>query len=75
MAITNPTKYVTTRRLGRFKEKLDGEFATKAELEAAEVGSMFQIYVDTADMHLKGKPCGYGTFEMVDGHLILHQGE
>ena len=29
MAITNPKKYVTTRRLGRFKEKLDDVFADK----------------------------------------------
>ena len=29
MAITNPTKYVTTRRLGRFKEKLAAIFADK----------------------------------------------
>lgn len=30
MAITNPTKYVTTRRLGRFKTKLDNEYAAKS---------------------------------------------
>ena len=30
MAITNPTKYVTTRRLGRFKEKLANIFAAKS---------------------------------------------
>ena len=29
MAITNPTKYVTTRRLGRFKDKLSDVFAGK----------------------------------------------
>ena len=29
MAITNPTKYVTTRRLGRFKQKLADVFADK----------------------------------------------
>lgn len=40
MAITNPTKYVTVRRLERFKAKLQAEFpsttvATIAESEAA----------------------------------------
>ena len=40
MAISNPTKYVTTRRLGRFKEKNDALYAaksttyTKAEVDA-----------------------------------------
>lgn len=30
MAISNPTKYVTTRRLGRFKNKTDALYAAKA---------------------------------------------
>lgn len=30
MAISNPTKYVTTRRLGRFKEKNDALYAAKS---------------------------------------------
>ena len=50
-------------------------YATKAELEAASTATMFQLYVDPTDMHLKGKPTGYGTFEVVNGHLILHQTE
>ena len=50
-------------------------YATKQELEDAEVASMFQLYVDPTDLHLKGKKTGYGTFEVVDGHLILHQTE
>ena len=33
MAITNPTKYVTTRRLGRFKTKADALYATKTEVQ------------------------------------------
>ena len=33
MAITNPTKYVTTRRLGRFKQKADALYATKTEVQ------------------------------------------
>ena len=52
---------------------------TKTEVDTivqdAQAGSMFQIYVDPTDMHLKGKPTGYGTFEVVNGHLILHQTE
>jgi hypothetical protein len=40
MAITNPTKYVTVRRLERFRQKIREEFpsatvATVAEAEAA----------------------------------------
>ena len=40
MAITNPTKFVSVQRLGRFKEKLDpilATKATKAELTAATI--------------------------------------
>lgn len=53
----------------------DAEAATKEELEAASTATMFQLYVDPTDLHLKGKKTGYGTFEVVDGHLILHQTE
>ena len=41
MAITNPTKYVTTRRLGRFKAKADALYATKTEVQ--------QILADAID--------------------------
>ena len=79
MAITNPTKYVTTRRLGRFKENLDDEYAsksdtyTKSEVDEMALATMFRLYVDPEDMHLKGRNTSDGTFEVVDGHLILHQ--
>ena len=79
MAVTNPTKHVTVRRLGRFKEKLDGEFATrqdtytKQEVDEMALATMFRLYVDPADMHLKGRNTGDGTFEVVNGHLIMHQ--
>jgi len=32
MAITNPTKYVTTRRLGRFEQKLALKYAKEADM-------------------------------------------
>ena len=73
MSITNPTGYVTVRRLNRFKQKNDDLYATKQELEDAEVASMFRLYVDPADMHLKGRNVAGGTFEVVNGHLIMHQ--
>ena len=73
MAITNPTKHVTVRRLERFKQKNDDLYATKQELEDAEVASMFRLYVDPADMHLKGRNVAGCTFEVVNGHLIMHQ--
>lgn len=73
MSITNPTGYVTVRRLNRFKQKNDALYATKQELEDAEVASMFRLYVDPADMHLKGRNVAGGTFEVVNGHLIMHQ--
>jgi hypothetical protein len=73
MSIMNPTRYVTVRRLNRFKEKSDDLYATKQELEDAEVASMFRLYVDPADMHLKGRNVAGGTFEVVNGHLIMHQ--
>lgn len=34
MAITNPTKYVSVQRLGRFEEKIGAKYATKDEMEA-----------------------------------------
>ena len=41
MAISNPTKYVTTRRLGRFKEKNDALYAAKTDTYTkAEVDAM-----------------------------------
>ena len=73
MSITNPTRYVTVRRLNRFKQKNDDLYATKQELEDAEVASMFRLFVDPADMHLKGRNVAGGTFEVVNGHLIMHQ--
>jgi hypothetical protein len=73
MSITNPTGYVTVRRLNRFKQKNDDLYATKQELEDAEVASMFRLFVDPADMHLKGRNVAGGTFEVVNGHLIMHQ--
>jgi len=73
MSITNPTRYVTVRRLNRFKQKNDDLYATKQELEDAQVASMFRLYVDPADMHLKGRNVAGGTFEVVNGHLIMHQ--
>ena len=73
MSITNPTRYVTVRRLNRFKQKNDDLYATKQELEDAQVASMFRIFVDPADMHLKGRNVAGGTFEVVNGHLIMHQ--
>ena len=48
---------------------------TKAEVDEMALGTMFKLYVDPADMHLKGKNIQDGTFEVVDGHLILHQTE
>jgi len=48
-------------------------YATKQELEDAEVASMFKLYVDPADMHLKGRNVAGGSYEVVDGHLIMHQ--
>jgi hypothetical protein len=73
MSIMNPTRYVTVRRLNRFKEKSDDLYATKQELEDAQVASMFRLFVDPADMHLKGRNVAGGTFEVVNGHLIMHQ--
>jgi len=73
MSITNPTRYVTVRRLNRFKQKNDDLYATKQELEDAQVASMFRLFVDPADMHLKGRNVAGGTFEVVNGHLIMHQ--
>ena len=34
MAITNPTKYVSVRRLGKFEQELSEKYATKEEAGA-----------------------------------------
>ena len=57
----------------KFADKSDTY--TKSEVDEMALATMFQLYVDPEDMHLKGKPTQDGTFEVVDGHLILHQTE
>lgn len=48
---------------------------TKDEVDNMALATMFKLYVDPADMHLKGKNIQDGTFDVVNGHLILHQTE
>ena len=48
---------------------------TKDEVDNMALATMFRLYVDPEDMHLKGRNIQDGTFEVVDGHLILHQTE
>lgn len=67
--------YIRDQEAQEELDNIPSIYATKQELEDAEVASMFQLYVDPTDLHLKGKKTGYGTFEVVDGHLILHQTE
>lgn len=48
MALTNPTKYVTVRRLERFRQKMRAEFpsttvASDAECEAAAEEIVFTV--------------------------------
>ena len=79
MALTNPTNLVDVQGLERFKQNLDEEFATKqdtytkTEVDNMVLANLFRLYVDPADMHLKGRSPSNGTFEVVNGHLILHQ--
>lgn len=46
---------------------------TKTEVDNMVLANLFRLYVDPADMHLKGRSPSNGTFEVVNGHLILHQ--
>ena len=46
---------------------------TKEEVDNMALASMFRLYVDPTDMHLKGRNPADGTFEVVNGHLIMHQ--
>ena len=82
MAITNPTSLVNVEDLAHFKGKLDPILETKAdksdtytkqEVDDMALASMFRLYVDPADMPLKGRNPSDGTFEVVDGHLVMHQ--
>lgn len=63
----------------KLKPWINSEFAdkadtyTKAEVDDMALASMFRLYVDPADMHLKGRNPADGTFEVVNGHLIMHQ--
>ena len=73
MALTNPNRLINLQELDYFEGKISGKYATKQELQEAQVGSMFHIYVDKATMHLKGTPTSEGTFQVRNGHLILSQ--
>lgn len=63
----------------KLKPWINSEFAdkadtyTKEEVDNMALASMFRLYVDPADMHLKGRNPADGTFEVVNGHLIMHQ--
>jgi len=46
---------------------------TKDEVDSMALATMFRLYVDPEDMHLKGRNTSDGTFDVVNGHLILHQ--
>ena len=59
MAISNPTKFVSVQRLGRFENKLAGKYATKAEVEAINVTCRgFSITYDAADHSIDITPLG-----------------
>ena len=63
----------------KLKSWINDEFATKQdtytkeEVDDMALASMFRLYVDPVDMHLKGRNPADGTFEVVNGHLIMHQ--
>jgi hypothetical protein len=57
---------------GSIIHQLDDRY-TKAEVDNMALATMFRLYVDPEDMHLKGRNIQDGTFEVVNGHLILHQ--
>lgn len=63
----------------KLKPWINDDFATKQdtytkeEVDNMALASMFRLYVDPADMHLKGRNPADGTFEVVNGHLIMHQ--
>lgn len=72
MAITNETKYVTVRRLNRFKEKLDTEisdslsdYAQKSELATVATSGSYNDLVD--------KPSNVSSFTNDAGYLTQHQ--
>lgn len=69
----NTRKYVKDAEAQEALAGVPSIYATKAELEAASTATMFRLYVDPEDMHLKGRNPADGTFEVVDGHLIMHQ--
>ena len=63
----------------KLKPWINSVFATKQdtyikeEVDNMALASMFRLYVDPTDMHLKGRNPADGTFEVVNGHLIMHQ--
>lgn len=66
MAIKNPTKYVTVRRLNRFKEKMSTLYADKATVEELQqqVAERYQVTVT-------GHTCVFGNNAIVTGHKLV----
>ena len=66
MAIKNPTKYVTVRRLNRFNEKMSTLYADKATVEELQqqVAERYQVTVT-------GHTCVFGNNAIVTGHKLV----
>ena len=66
MAIKNPTKYVTVRRLNRFNEKMSTLYADKASVEELQqqVAERYQVTVT-------GHTCVFGNNAIVTGHKLV----
>jgi len=79
---TNPNRVVRVKDLDRFKTNGDDHYAQKSELQnlAAEVDvlssggdttTLFGMWVDPTDMHLKGTTVMNGEFSLANGHLLF----
>lgn len=67
--------YIRDQEAHEELDNIPSIYATKQELQEAQVASMLHIYVDKATMHLKGTPTSEGTFSVRNGHLILTPNE
>lgn len=67
--------YIRDQEAQEELDNIPSTYATKQELQEAQVGSMFHIYVDKETMHLKGTLTSEGTFSVRNGHLILTPNE
>lgn len=82
MALSNPERIVNVQELDYFRRKADAKYATQSTVgtlqeqvdglsQGAQITTLFGMWVDPTDMHLKGTGVTNGEFSLVNGHLLF----